>query len=235
MSVRCLKSLILAFSCLVFVVGCSRTVSSSHSKIRIQAPAASAKAGALSTLPANRKACWGANITGLGVNGVDGTTCSPATGVVAGYKLSGEEISAQVSKGSNRKIDLYVYLMPENDNGNCPVMTSSFAQAQLKDIYLVGTTTADFVADTTEVDISAVFPGLVNNVAVSNAMPATCTAVSVKTKPTDFEISAGAKFAIEQGQTAATGYKVIGRVGSSAIGKVLTAPSGHTILMKDQR
>ena len=174
-TVRILKSLIPAFYCLAFAAACTRPGSGGTSRIVIQSPQNFGKVGTLS-LPAGRTACWGANITGEGVRGANASACSPATGVTAGYKPSGEEISAQVAKGQNRKIDLYVYLLPAGSTAACPGMAAVIPPAQLMDTYLVGSATADFVEDTTVVEITATFPGLSQNLAATHSMPATCTA-----------------------------------------------------------
>lgn len=189
-TVRCWISLILVWPCLAFVVGCTRPNGGGTSHITIQAPQNFGKVGVFA-VPANRKACWGANVTGDGVNGVGATGCSPATGVVAGYKVSGQNITAEVPKGLARKVDLYLYLLPPNNNSPCPTMTASFPAAQLSDTYLVGSVTADFTLDTTTVEIAAVFPGENNHLAVTAALPATCLPTAGPTRPASIRSAGG--------------------------------------------
>jgi hypothetical protein len=180
------------------------------------------KASALS-LPANRVACWGANITGEGVRGAGVSTCSPATGVVAGYKASGEEISAEVAKGSARKIDLYLYLLPAGGTAACPPMAAVLPRAQLADTYLVGSAIADFVNDTTVVEITAVFPGLTQNLAVTSSMPAACTAGAGPTRHA--HISAAMQ------TVSGTGYVLKARAATIPAGIELAGP-GYKLRVK---
>lgn len=223
MTVRFLKSLIMAFLCLAFFAACTRPGGQTTSRLVIQVPASLQKVGALS-IPANRKACWGANITGPGISGDGASTCSPGTGVTAGYAVSGETISAQVLKGSDRKIDLYLYLLAVNDESNCPGMAAVFPPGHLTSIFLMGSATTDFVDDTTEVEITATYPGDANHLAAALAMPTTCTGNSaVAGTPPPFQISPA------QDKVANASYTLRARVG---IGNTTGVLSNGTYKLK---
>lgn len=175
--------------------GCSRQAADNgnSSRIVIQAPGGQGKVGALS-FPANRKACYGINVTGDGIDGAVGSVCSPATGVVAGFVEPGQQISASVPQGSNRKLELFVYLMPENDNSTCPGMSPTFSASQLTNIYSVAIVNGLSLNKPEQiVELTAVFPGVANHLAAAMSMPATCVAApgGNGSNPHNFHVSAG--------------------------------------------
>lgn len=174
MRVRGLRSDLVLLFCLV-LCACTRPNSQGNSKLVIVAPEAFGKVGALATLPTNRKACFGVNVTADDISGAAPSTCSPATGVVAGFKTSEEKIEASVKKGTSRKIDLYMYLQKEGVNQPCPSMGSRFASSMLSDLFLVASKSGvDFVNEVTEVEMTISFAGVANSLASS--YPASCMA-----------------------------------------------------------
>lgn len=209
--------------------GCSRQAADNgnSSRILIQAPGGHGKVGALS-FPVNRKACYGINVTGNGIEGAAGTTCSPSTGVIAGFVEPGQQISAAVPQGSDRTLELYVYLLPENDSSSCPGMSPAFSATQLLNIYRVAKVEGLSLNKPEQViELTAVFPGVNNHLAATFSMPATCTAAALPgngSNPYNFHVSTG--------MTMATGgtYKMQGRAHGSAPAQ--TASGGAYKLIK---
>src|SRR5262245_28018816 len=91
----------------VFTSACSRLVENRSLKMTIQAPQ---KVGAFAAIPVDRKPCYLANITATGIAGSVATTCSPATGILAGFVEAGQVIGVTVPSGTNRTVDLYMLL-----------------------------------------------------------------------------------------------------------------------------
>ncbi len=196
---------------LILVVGCSRKAGK-VSTISIRAPESvnsSSKIGTMSAMPANRKACYGVNITGPGISSNPATTCSPETGVVAGFVNPGALIEAQVERGSSREIKLFVFLQQAGEDNPCPQMGAAFAASQLDQIYLVGiASNIEISQEVQTVDIAASFPGESQNIAVTSSMPSTCVET---TSPSNglrgFRVSTASQVAT------GTGIKMLGQVG----------------------
>lgn len=221
--VRLLKSLFLISFCCAFFSACTRPLSNDPSNIVIKAPAAVGKMGALASLPADRKACYAVNITGQNVDGTSASTCSPGTGSRGGYVGAGEVIRAQVSRGSARKIDLYLYLLPENDTSECPTFEKIITPKQLLSTYLVGSTTIDVVTDPTIVEITADFPGVANHLFASMALPAVCMPTPAPTRP--------ARISAARQTVTGTGLIMRARVGTVEGSKTLTG-TGYKLIVK---
>ncbi len=204
-----MRQFLIAGFLLILISGCTRKTNK-PSTISIRAPAESShKVGALSALPAGRKACYGVNITGPGIPKTAATSCSPETGVVAGFVNPGDLIEAQVERGSNREIKLFIFLQNLGENNPCPQMGASFAASQLSQIYLVGTTSnIEISQEVQTVNIEANFPGVAQNIAVTSSLPSTCVAANPQTSGRrGFRVATASQFAT------GTGIKMIGRVG----------------------
>lgn len=198
-----------------FTFGCQRDAAV-KSTLVIQAPKSSKISGQATPWPTNRKACFGINVTATDIPAVNSGSCSPPTGIVAGYVEPDQVLEANVPLGKSRKIDLYLYLQPLGQNNPCPSIGPSFSGTYLPNIYLIGSSTADLANQVETVTINADFPGLSQNIAAQLSMPTTCTAGSAPPAgPPGFSVGASA------GLATGTGYKLMGRVGGST-GNVLT-------------
>lgn len=209
----------------VSLFGCDRPVDGKSTRIRIQAPEAYGKVGALST-PAGRKACYGVSISGEGINGTPASNCSPQTGQVVGFVEAGKEIQASVNKGSGRKVELYVLLKAAGDNTACPSMTGAFSAHQLLNTYLVGSVSnLNLDSDEVVVEITASFPGEANHLAAQMALPATCTASIQQSYRSGFRVTAGRE------TLTGTGLILKARAGSTLESKELTG-TGYILKVK---
>ncbi len=172
---------------------------SGTSKITIQLPsrqATSQKVGAFSALPSNQKACFGVNVLAPDIKATLASSCSPETGIVAGFAEAGQSLEVTVARGDNRKFELYMYLLPENDNSPCPGMSKVFAPSQLSKLYYLGAAAnVGIHADTVDVTINASFSGVSNTLASQNNYPASCGVASEPTTIPRFHVSSGSQIA----------------------------------------
>ncbi len=194
----------------------------------------------MAAMPANQKACYGVVVTGAGIPQPPANACLPPLGLHAGFAEPGGTLELEVPRGSNRKIELYAYIQNVGQNIPCPAFLIGLAPAEITKTYLVGTANnIDMSAETTVVDIAASFPGVANHIASQLAMPAACTGGGggggggvAGGSPPGFHVSSGSGMTIEQGQTAVTGHKLIGRVGKAVPEQVLTSGDGHKLIVK---
>ncbi len=214
-----------------FMLGCQRDKPGGSSTITIQVPRAANTAnktggvGAMSALPTDRKVCYGINVSGPGINGESGNSCSPPTSIRAGFVEPGSEVSVSVPKGSNRVVHLFAFLGEPGQTSPCPEFASNLSPSQLVHTYKIGTATnIDISADQTVVEITADFPGLSNHIAAQLGLPATCTAGA--TPPAGrpgFSAGSGGGKATDVGNTV-TMYSSFGRAhsGQTAVGGNIT-------------
>lgn len=203
----------------ILMFGCSRPLTGDLSKISIQLPSEQhlGKVGALSALPANRKACFGINVTGQGIPSDAANSCSPNTGVLAGFVEPGQVIEAKVPKGPSRTIRLYVFLQEVGQNIACPTFAKTLTPTQLLNTYLVGTKeNIDLEAPEVTVSITMSFPGLSQNLAQQMSLPNTCTSGSSQTSLLGFGVTTSA------GSSAGTGVKLKAKIGTTKDGQTLT-------------
>jgi len=194
--------LVLILICVSFSLGCSRQVEQGgRSVITIRVPSAkntfnkSGGVGAMSAMPSDRKACYGINVTGPGIQGPS-NMCHPSAGIMAGFVEPGVEVSVEVPKGPNRTIELVAYLQNTGDNLPCPGYSPNMPPARLAATYKVGSAVTDVTGPTTEVTITADFPGLANTVASQLSLPASCTVAATPTNNTPgFDVLSGGGFA----------------------------------------
>lgn len=185
---------VIGFS-LIFILftGCTRKVPDGSAVIRILAPNTHDKVGSLSAIPSGQKACFAIAVNGPGIPNIS-STCGLSVGVAAGFVESGATIQAQVSKGDNRSIDLYLYLENPADNLPCPSFTGALTAAQRAQTYKIGSVTnLSIQADTVDVDITADFPGATNTLA--QMQPASCTSAGIAPNKPGFHISSGMQVA----------------------------------------
>lgn len=197
------------------LLACQRKVSGDLTTVSIQVPRAenhlqkTGGVGAMSTMPNDRKACYGINVTGPGIITQQGSSCSPVTGLLGGFVEPGSNVEVQVPKGTDRKIELYAFLEAPGENVPCPQLVPNLSSSQLIHTYLIGTASAiDTSPDVVTVDITASFPGLSTNLAQQLSLPATCAPVATDTSP---------HFRVTSGRQVSTGggLKMIGVVGTT--------------------
>lgn len=166
---------------LASLIGCSRKVGNGdHSFLQIQTPRNFLKqqvyaknkgvdAFAAPDVLANRKECWAINITGENIPTTN-AFCGPSIGKKVGFVDGGARIEMTVSKGTNRKIELFLYLAPEGDDV-CPNWDDSFnnnGEVFYSRSYKVGEKTGvDFNSDIVTVSITANFPDIATTVAAA--------------------------------------------------------------------
>jgi len=137
-----------------------------------------------------------------------GSSCSPKTGIVAGFVESGGTIQVEVPRGENRTFELFLYLMADGETTACPPMGKVFAAADLSKIYSLGKTANVAIRNAVEdVTITADFPGVSQTIATTNSMPPSCGAVALPTTPPRQRISSAS------GIATGGGMKLTGRVG----------------------
>ncbi len=218
---------LLLFTCAMMVAGCQRAKEQNVSSLVLQAPdpllAAKSSVSAMGAPPSGRKACYGLSITAPDLASQT-SSCSPQTGIVAGFVEAGGTLEASVPKGTNRKIDLYLFLQAEGENNPCPVMSQNLSGAGLRNTYLLGSVSGISILQEVEtVTITANFPGLNAHLAQQLNLPATCL-------PTSRPISSAPGFSVSaaQGTITGSGMKIIGRVGRATSGSSATA-TGYKI------
>jgi len=154
-------------------VACTRGDKKDSTKIRISAP--QGKLGALVAVPGDRKPCFAVNVTAEDITGYAGDSCSPATGVLAGFAESGAPIQAIVRSGSKRNVALLMLLKASGDTSACPVLGTKIEAADLEHTYLIGeATNLSLSGPSQEVTIDAVFPGVEQNLAVQLGYSPSC-------------------------------------------------------------
>lgn len=220
---RKITILCVAFFGVGLFTACNRPLSNEFSTLTIKAPQANAlgKVGALAALPANRKACYGVNVTGPGILMNRGNACSPETGVIAGFIESGQIIQASVPQGVDRKIELLVYLQAVGENLPCDQLGPAFTAGQILNTYIVGKATGvNMGQPVVEVEITLNFPGLANHIKQQLSLSDSCfVATNPSVGNSGFQISTGQGYS---SSAAGAGIHLKARVGRVGESKVLT-------------
>lgn len=230
--------------------GCQRAAKEGSTAISIQMPSSAAIFGegpsAMSALPAGQKVCFGVSVTGPGINQLQ-ASCSPTVGLVAGFVESGANVELSVPYGTDRNIDLYMYLMNAGESNPCPIMGQNLSGAALAQTYLVGSVSGIALQNEVEtVSIPINFIGIDNNIAkhlqlpetclptVSNPVPSPGTTPSpspgTSPSPSPGTIPGVAVFPSTKrisnaaGVSAGSGIRLSGRINGAAPGVVATAP-----------
>lgn len=216
------RKLILLILSTLFALGCQRQISGTRSSISIQVPKSAnmnsktGGVGAMAAMPSDRKACYGVVISGGGLDDRS-ATCGPKGSLFLGFVEPGQVITADVEKGKNRTVELFAFLEGVGQNDPCPQFAPSLSAQQAINTFKVGK--ADFVdmtADTTEVTITASFPGVANHVAQELSLPASCAGSTASSNPPGFSVSSGRSIAT------GTGYTLKGGFGKPLAGQVAT-------------
>lgn len=236
----------------LFGVGCQRAPSKDASKVTIQTPQSSGnqKAGlsALSVPPENRKACYGVNITASDIASTK-QECRPALGISSRFVEAGGLLDLEVTRGAARKIDLYLYLFPEGENGSCDTLSLNNSSLNLANTYLIGTSgSISIQKDVETIAIDASFPGTASHLVQQLGLPATCLpettpAPSPSPVPTPPPSSTPTSsyhpaplFSVSTAQGVASGgnIKIIGRVGRPVEQGTATG-SGYRLRQRDNK
>ncbi len=168
-------------------------------------------------MPADRKACYGVNITGPGIN-ANSNSCGPTSGILAGFVEPGANIEVSLPRGTDRKIELYAFLQQVGQNNPCPGLGGNLPASQLINTYLIGSANnVDAVGDVTVVEITATLPGTTHHLAQDLSLPVTCTAGAQQNNLPGFHVSNG------HGVVTGGTYKIIGGVGRPVQAGVATA------------
>ncbi len=201
---------------------CSRP-SGEKSYLRIQAPNSQALSkssfNALSSIPSNRKACYGVNVTAADLP-TESTVCSPNMGIVAGFVEENQIIEVEVPRGSKRKIDLYLYLLPAGNNGACPTFNKKLENLEISSTFIMGSAIdVELNQDKQTVSIDMEFPGLSAHIGQQLALPTTCQGNSAHERNTGFHLSTS------QGIATGGSIRLHGRIGRPTPGTTATGGS----------
>lgn len=179
---RWLRGFIALLAVGMVCVSCTKKKPEGSSVIALHVPSvgsANTKEGSFAAIPEGRKACFGVSITAADILGTPATTCSPKTGIVAGFVESGGTVQVEVPKGEGRTFELYMYLAPDGDTNPCPEMGKVFSAAQLAGLYFMGSASGVAINNPVEdVTITATFPGVAQTLATAQAYPANCVATT---------------------------------------------------------
>jgi hypothetical protein len=215
------------------ILGCQREGKKNSSSISIVVPPAANShnktggIGSMSTMPSDRKACYGVIISGPGLTPQPANACSPPAAIRAGFVEPGATIEISVPKGSNRTVELFAFLQASGLDQPCPAFNPSLSAAQIAATYkLDSVSSIDMSGEVTRVTLNANFPGVANNYAVAMGLPATCTADSASPGNPNFSISNGRGVA---SNGAITLYGAVGRPVSG-----MSASNGAMTLKKRQ-
>lgn len=215
-----------ALTAVLALVGCTRAQDKGLSTITIQAPklSQSAKLGVGAyTLPANRKACYGVNITASDIDSY-ATSCLSNIGIVAGFVEPGGTLEASVPMGSERKIQLILYLQAVGENGPCPVMGQIISSNNFSNTYVVGTASGlNLKNDVEKVAITTSFPGEANNIAKQLSLPASC----IPGNP--INMGRAASVLAAQGTIKNATYRLTGNVGRAFAASTDSTGAGYKI------
>lgn len=217
------RKLVLIFMGSFCALGCQRDMSGGRSTLSIQVPAAantlnkSGGVGAMATMPAGRKACYGVVVSGGGLND-HSATCGPKGSVFAGFVEPGGTVSVSLDKGKGRTVELFAFLENAGQDVPCPQLGPNLPAAQILNTFKVGSVSnVDMTAEVTEITITASFPGLSNTIAQELALPTSCSSSSTAgAGPPGFSISSGRSAAT------GTGYTLLGGFGKPVNGQVAT-------------
>lgn len=164
---------------LTLFVSCSRKNTAAKSSVLLRLPsgvAGSAKVGALATFPENRKICWAVNVTGPDIP-MRSEPCFAPLGVYAGYVEPGSQISLSVSKGLNRRVDVFAYLLNAGDQSICPNLDSTLNSINLNEVYRVGSAFTELTLDEQQVELGVAYPGESGSIQNIFGLPASCSPV----------------------------------------------------------
>lgn len=188
----------LIWPCLIsilFLAGCShRDEGSKATIVRFAAPKSLPSSIASKVdVPSSYKVCYAVNITGPELPTTT-RSCGADLGVFSGYVAAGETMALTVKRGKDRKVTIYSY-MTTDPSATCPTLGSSCDAAVACNTYKLDSKSVDIESDSTDVTLSANFPGLTAN-AVSVEAPSStlCKATIAAALTTSGQIVEGSSF-----------------------------------------
>jgi len=217
-----MQRIVFAMVSLFVLSSCTRQADK-FSEIVIDAP--SSKLGAFAALPPGRVACYGVSVKGSGIPLAPSSTCKPAAGAFLGFVASGQTIQGQVEKGTQRQLDVYLYLQGAGENAPCNTI-GSFGSVRPDRLYLIGSVSNITLAkDTETVTIPTTFPGESQNLYAQNSYPSSCI-------PTTIASASSYQVSLDYKTASAGGYILHGRAGRTNNGVTLTG-SGYILKVKE--
>lgn len=219
--------LILAFCAFAILSSCDRAAREQvQLSLRIESKTSGVQA--LSSFPVDSKLCFAVNVTGRDIP-MKKSLCRPDAGVLAGFVSDGEEIKMTVNRGSDRTVDIYLYL--SEIGSSCPDVSndssSNFSQSKF---FKVGSVTGiDMTQKEVFVDVLTSFPGVANTVASQLNFPASCSTV---TAPALAFLSNGKTSVSKTKLVSGTGISAEVQVGQNETHSILTGPSGVKIYVE---
>ncbi|MBY0314017.1 MAG: hypothetical protein K2Q26_00740 [Bdellovibrionales bacterium] len=177
-------------------------------------------------MPSGRDVCYGVSVTASDIP-MFTNSCSPSSGIIAGFVKDGDPIELEVPVGNNRKIELFVYLKPVRDSGPCPRISAPLPSSLLYSIYRIGVVNSVNLVNATEViPIEIEFPGITQHVVKQYNLPVAC---ALGTAPSEAN-SSGFYVSTSQQTSSAIGYKLEARVGQPL--PAIEATDGANYLLK---
>lgn len=219
-----LLKLVIPIWALIFLAACTRA-KNPQSSIIIKTPTRDEllKSG-VSTFNEieQRKVCYGVNIYGVGISEFN-NGCSPRTGVVSGFVEGGQSLEAVVNRGSDRTVELFVFLLPLGDSGACPTLGQNLNGTNATSTYLVGKVqNVNLINDTEIIPITVNFPGLQNHIALPYQNIASCGLPTPTTESIGSTVTSGG------GTAVSADFILKGKIGKAKSGT--TAIGGGFIL-----
>ena len=213
------------------LVACTRKAAD-HSSVHISLPGTPAqlKASSVQAL-SDPTFCFYVNITGSGLTQTS-SACAPAEGTSSGFVEPFAAVEILVPKGSGRTVELYGYIPRASET--CATLGSALASVPVNRLFrLAQKPGIDMSADQVTVDLTEKFPGITQHYGLQGPLPPACYAslppvigAGSGTSVAAFQLSVGSQMAVQQGMTAATGVKLVGRFGSTIAHAPLVSVDG---------
>lgn len=215
-----MRNLLVGGLILLMISGCARKKAEQDSRVSIRTPStpllgkSSSLAASDKSVVGTRKECYAVSVTGPGIAGTAGhtaaaPTCSPETGLIAGFVGNGQELSLEIPRGDKRKFELYLFLQKEGEDNPCPTMGATIPKSLLMQTYLIGTTEdVSLLSADSVVDIRMNFPGYPNNLAKQMELPYSCLPQNAESGHLNFQISSS------RGYSSGAGLQMKARAGS---------------------
>lgn len=148
-------SLFLVFTALL----CSCTNKIEKRSLVIDTKQFSKSVSVLNTFPADKKRCWGVDVSATDIATQPENLCRPKLGIAEGYKAEGEALEVIVPKGTERSIRIVASLV--DLGAACPSVKDL---NDYSNSYLIYETTMDLTESETSIDLIPTFPGTSNNI-----------------------------------------------------------------------
>lgn len=211
----------------ILASSCSMKDKGAESRVVLNIPSSktlSSRVGALSY--AWEKACFAINITAPDITSPADSSCEVHRGVFAGMVAPNSTLSAYVSRGGGRKLELFAYLRSASTDA-CPQLAGGFGGLDRKKIVRVGLVESfDVDSDEVNLTVNVSEPAATDSVYSQYSMPAVCVANATTPNSAGGRLVAGASQSSSAGSftirqrlsfkpeeaplTSAGGYKIRG-------------------------